>query len=132
MPPHLNETLLSMGSQVSPAAFPDLLLTALAELPRQAGSSLDVSLTTAELRHALLSHLPDTGQEVLVAWPADRTAAWLPYRAVLERIDDLWYPSMDDLVIIDGREHRPWVLLLDHEEQLFFTSWNVCFPGPLQ
>lgn len=62
-----------MGSHVSQDAFSDLPLPALAEWPRQAGPSLDVSpLATAELRRALLSHLPDTGQEVLVAWPTEQ------------------------------------------------------------
>ncbi|MGY1578205.1 hypothetical protein [Streptomyces sp. MN13] len=105
IPPHLTETLASMDAHRIPAAFTDLLLPALGEsLP-----GTDVSeLTTEELRRAFLSYLPDTGQEVLVAWPADRTTAKLPYRAVLERIDDLWYPSMDDLIIVGSREGRPW------------------------
>jgi hypothetical protein len=78
---------------VSQDAFSDLPLRALAELPRQAVSSLDVSeLAMKELRRALLCHLPDTGQEV-----------------------------MDDLIIIGSREGRSWAVILDHEERLFST-----------
>ncbi|MFJ9813704.1 hypothetical protein ACIRU3_00285 [Streptomyces sp. NPDC101151] len=79
----------------------------------------DVSdLDTDQLRSALRTAVEDVGQDVWAAWPADRRAVRVAYRAVLERLDDLWCPSADDLVIIDGDE---LILVLDHEERLFLT-----------
>ncbi|GGX19873.1 hypothetical protein GCM10010297_46320 [Streptomyces malachitofuscus] len=40
------------------------------------------------------------------------------YRELLEHIDDLYYPGMDDLLIIEERQGVQRVLLLDHEERL--------------
>ncbi|WP_330459536.1 hypothetical protein OIB37_23295 [Streptomyces sp. NBC_00820] len=70
------------------------------------------------LRDALRALVDDAGQDVWVAWPAERRAARVACRAVFERLDDLWYPGRDDLVIIDGDER---VIVLDHEERLFLT-----------
>jgi hypothetical protein len=125
MPPHLRETLAAIEAYEGPGAyggFLDALGGSLARLPvliRCAEVALDVSdLDADQLRDALRTAVEDAGQVVWAAWPAERTAVRVGYRAVLERIDDLWYPSADDLVIIDGNDR---VLVLDHEERLFLT-----------
>ncbi|MFE1314313.1 hypothetical protein [Streptomyces sp. NPDC058755] len=125
MPPHLRQTLTDIGAYEGPGAY-DAFLSALggstARLPiliSRAEVALDVSdLNADQLRHALRTAVQDAGQDVWAAWPAERTAVRVAYRAVLDRLDDLWYPSTDDLLIIDGDER---VLVLDHEERLFLT-----------
>ncbi|MFE1883503.1 hypothetical protein [Streptomyces diastatochromogenes] len=94
-------------------------LSDLAEIGREASSSLDVEeLDSDGLRSALRDMVEDVGQEVIVAWPADRAAVRVGYHLVIERIDDLWYPSTDDLVIIDDSKGVGRVIILDHEERL--------------
>ncbi|MFF4838780.1 hypothetical protein [Streptomyces collinus] len=82
-----------------------------------------------DLKNAFRGLLEDTGQDVIIAWPADGLAARAAYRDVLERRDDLWYPSMDDLMIIDGCVGARRVLLLDHEERLFTASLGSPLDG---
>ncbi|MFF7971889.1 hypothetical protein [Streptomyces sp. NPDC007905] len=125
MPPCLRETLTAIGAHEGPGAYEAFLgalggsLARLPALVQRAEVALDVSgLDTDQLGDALRSAAEDAGQDVWAAWPADRTAVRVAYRAVLERIGDLWYPSQDDLVIIDGDDR---VLVLDHEERLFVT-----------
>ncbi|MFI1365784.1 hypothetical protein [Streptomyces griseochromogenes] len=125
MPPHLRETLAAIGAYEGPDSY-DGFLAALGGSParltvlvRRAEVALDVSdLDAGQLRDALRTAVADVGQDVWAAWPDMRTAVRVAYRAVLERLDDLWYPGSDDLVIIDGDER---VLVLDHEERLFLT-----------
>ncbi|WP_225826887.1 hypothetical protein [Streptomyces naphthomycinicus] len=98
-------------------------LDKIVELTRDSEHSLDISeLSTEELQNALRDAIEDVGQEVLVAWPADHAAARTTYRDALERVDDLWYPSMDDLVILDNREEARHIIILDHEERLFSAT----------
>ncbi|MEV6837577.1 hypothetical protein AB0N17_24240 [Streptomyces sp. NPDC051133] len=95
-------------------------LARLAALQRGAEHVRDVAdLDTNELKNALRNLLEDAGQEVIIAWPGDNMAVRAAYRDVLERIDDLWYPSMDDLVMIDDRTETRRIIVLDHEERLF-------------
>ncbi|MYS06902.1 hypothetical protein GTW71_10750 [Streptomyces sp. SID6041] len=57
---------------------------------------------------------------MLVAWPADRVAARIRVALLLRSIDGLWYPAMDDLVVLTDEPERT-VVVLDHEEQLTCT-----------
>ncbi|WP_317443219.1 hypothetical protein [Streptomyces collinus] len=114
-----------MGAEPDAGTFGEFLcflggsLENLAEMTQRAESSLDVvSLGAEELKQAFRVSLEDAGQDVIVAWPADGVAARVAYRDILERIDDLWYPSMDDLVLIDDCVGARRVLILDHEERL--------------
>lgn len=101
IPPQLKETLISLGSHGSPEEFSELVhalgwsISKISELIRQAEFLLDASeFDMDELRKAFLFRIPDVGQEVLAGWPTDLTAARLPYRAMLEGIDDLWHPGI--------------------------------------
>ncbi|MFF7747916.1 hypothetical protein ACFZCP_01435 [Streptomyces sp. NPDC007971] len=134
MPPHLRQTLAAIDAYEGPGAHDGFLsalggsLDRLPVLITHAEVALDVSALDADqLRDALRTAVADVGQDVWAAWPAERTAVRAGYRAVLERIDDLWYPSSDDLVIVDGDEQ---VLVLDHEERLFLTRADARCRGP--
>ncbi|WP_330339222.1 hypothetical protein [Streptomyces sp. NBC_00557] len=129
MPPRLSEILSSIGTEANAATFEQFLhelggsLERLADLTRNADRSVDVTDFDAnELKGAFRDSIEDVGQEVIIAWPADHVAARTAYRDALERIDDLWYPSMDDLVVIDTREEMGRIIILDHEERLFSAS----------
>jgi hypothetical protein len=121
--------LTSLGSQPEKEAFEEFVATVggdlskLREVTRSSQFSLDVTdLDSVDLRRALHSEFKNTQQQVLVAWPADRTAARIDLQAVIERIDDLWYPSMDDMVIILSKPEGKQVIVLNHEERLSVTT----------
>ncbi|MFG3013443.1 hypothetical protein ACGFZB_23805 [Streptomyces cinerochromogenes] len=123
MPPRLREVLGAIGAYESTYdGFLDALGGSpdrLAALVQRAEKRVDVSdFGVDELRDALRAEVQDVGQDVWLTRPADRTAARVSWQAVLGRIDDLWCPGQDDLVIIDGGER---VIVLDHEERLFVT-----------
>ncbi|MFD8644054.1 hypothetical protein ACFV14_27585 [Streptomyces zaomyceticus] len=127
MPPELVGTLEALGAESSPEMFDEFVraiggsLSALARMRRNAEGRTDLSeATVPELRTAVEGRLQGAGESVLAAWPADRVAARLPVALLLQSLDDLWYPAMDDLVVIT---HGPelTVVVLDHEEQLTCT-----------
>jgi hypothetical protein len=129
MPPHLKETLAAMESDATPQTYEEFLdilggsLSKLSDITRSTESSLDVSeFDSLELKSALRARFQDTGRQVLAAWPTDRTAVKISCQSLIDRIDDLWYPSMDDLVIVDGSSEGNRVIILDHEERLFAAS----------
>jgi hypothetical protein len=83
-------------------------------------SEVDVSrLTEAEVRSWLGALPVASEQPVLVAWPANRVGAEMPFSVVISNFDDLWYPSMDDVVLLwpDGA-----LLIMDHEERFSFAA----------
>jgi hypothetical protein len=56
---------------------------------------------------------------VKVCWPYDREVAVMSVSDFVENLDDLWYPSADDVVVLPTSER--FVLYLDHEEQVFLS-----------
>lgn len=136
MPSGLENTLTSIGSCGSRTAFTDFLtavggsLAGLEREMRSSGRCVDVSdLHVDELRDRMGTISPDVGQEVLAVWPFDHVAATVRYRDLLERIDDLWYPGTDDLVIIDDGQDARRAILLDHEERLFAALLILDLPS---
>ncbi|MFI9746713.1 hypothetical protein [Streptomyces sp. NPDC052494] len=128
MPPKLTSTLAALGAENDP----DLLVEAMrviggswSELPqvrRSAETTTDVSdMTASALQTCLAAALDDFRSTVVAAWPADRVAARVSAEKLITAIDDLWYPAMDDLVVISAAGDHTTVLVLDHEEQLTIT-----------
>ncbi|WMX46169.1 hypothetical protein RGF97_16810 [Streptomyces roseicoloratus] len=74
-------------------------------------------MSDEEVGACLAAHLHDLQAGVLAAWPADQVAARVTGAQLISAIGDLWYPAMDDLVIIDLQEGSISVLVLDHEER---------------
>lgn len=93
--------------------------------PHNAEERTDLSeAAVSELRTAVEARLQGAAESVLAAWPADRVAARIRVALLLQSIDDLWYPAMDDLVVLTD-EPEPTVVVLDHEEQLTSTRIQI-------
>ncbi|MFD3991910.1 hypothetical protein [Streptomyces sp. NPDC058583] len=132
MPPKLASTLEALGAESSPEMFDEFVrsiggsLSDLVRIRHDAEGQTDLSeATVPELRAALEVRLQGAGETVLAAWPADRVAARLHVALLLQSIDDLWYPAMDDLVVVFTDESEVTVVILDHEEQLTRTRIRV-------
>lgn len=57
--------------------------------------------------------------QVWILWAHDRAGAVLRYGLFVENFDSLWYPSADDLWIVDGPSPS-FLLELNHEEQFSY------------
>ncbi|MFB7025345.1 MULTISPECIES: hypothetical protein [unclassified Streptomyces] len=75
-------------------------------------------MTEATLQSCMTANLGDLRSTVLVAWPSDRVAVKITGAQLVATIDDLWYPGMDDLVVVCPAGNPTKVVVLDHEEQL--------------
>ncbi|GAB1641402.1 hypothetical protein [Krasilnikovia sp. MM14-A1259] len=124
MPPNLVELLKSLGLRSSSDLFAQSVgrlghsFEAVRQLQAHPTRFIDVSFARGdEVRSWLSALVAGEPPSVLVVWLADRTAAEMPFPVLLERYDDLWYPSMDDVAVIfpDGG-----LLLMDHEERFCF------------
>ncbi|MFG3493150.1 hypothetical protein [Streptomyces sp. NPDC047972] len=131
MPPKLASTLEALGAESSPEMFDEFVraiggsLSDLVRIRHNAEKRTDLSeATVPELRAAVEARLQGAGESVLAVWPADRVAARIHVALLLQSIDDLWYPAMDDLVVI-ADEPEPTVVVLDHEEQLTCTRLRI-------
>ncbi|WP_370948816.1 hypothetical protein AB5J62_15010 [Amycolatopsis sp. cg5] len=123
MPPRLTSTLSSLGVEADRdtlAAVQAELggsFAALTEIRSQCTAELDAGeLEPAELTDWLLAQIPESA--VRVAWVADGVGATMSFTRFAENVDDLWYPAIDDIVIVDDTHA---VLVLDHEERFTFT-----------
>ncbi|MFI5490689.1 hypothetical protein [Micromonospora echinaurantiaca] len=78
---------------------------------------------------AWLTALPvDAANEVITLWPSDRFAAKLRFGQFVAHLDDLWWPSRDDVIVVDQRGAMPKVLVIDHEERLTFGVLDDSWP----
>lgn len=129
MPPRLMGLLENLGCRASSelhAHALDLLggsFDAVRQLQRDSSSLVDVSdLDEDDVRQWLFALPVDVSSLVLVMWPAERIAAEVPFSVLVDRYDDLWYPSIDDVVVV-------WpgggLLLMDHEERFSFAVWSA-------
>lgn len=125
MPPNLTGVLNGLGYPASSDLFDrshaslggsfEVLTQAL----RTPSARIDVAdLAPNEVRQ-WLSMLSDAASSVLVVWPANRVAAEMPFATVIDKYDDLWYPSTDDVLVMwpDGQ-----LLLMDHEERFCLSN----------
>jgi len=129
MPPGLNSTLTAMGVDADSALLDSVIdmiggsWAELIHLRQRSGTATDVSeMTDDELRACLAIRLRDPAADVVVAWPADRVAARMSGTQLLMAIDSLWYPAMDDLVVLRNDASGTTLLVLDHEERLTATQ----------
>ncbi|MDT3446776.1 hypothetical protein [Pseudofrankia sp. BMG5.37] len=97
----------------------------LSELRSDPDIEHDVSeLAGPELGTWLASLPVDRDVDVRVAWLADRIGARMTWSTFVDHVSDLWYPSMDDVVILADANR---LLVLDHEERL--TLSRLAFPS---
>ncbi|MFF5502827.1 hypothetical protein [Streptomyces roseolus] len=129
MPPGLTEKLAAMGLRPDPSTLErviDLIGGSWCELPRlRSNAHLHMDVSEAdddELRSALSLLLAESSGLLNVAWPTDRVAAEMTVSSLLDSIDDLWYPAMDDLVVLEvSSADDRLMIVLDHEERLTCT-----------
>ncbi|MGW0165957.1 hypothetical protein ACWDWT_12275 [Streptomyces sp. NPDC003343] len=130
MPPSLKSVLASLAIEPSrdeceavesqlPGSF-----AALAAIRRESIVEVDASeLVPSEISDWLAS-LPIRSDAVVnVAWIADRLGARMSFATFVENVDDLWFPAMDDVVVLLDSADALDVLVLDHEER--FTLSRV-------
>jgi hypothetical protein len=133
MPPKLTAVLAALAVEASPGEFTavESLLggsfSGLAEIRRDPVAKINaVDLSCQEVRD-WLSDLP-IGQhaELHVAWIADRLGARMSFETFSANVDDLWFPAMDDIVIVSVLHSgsQLMVLVLDHEELITLSSVN--------
>ena len=63
---------------------------------------------------AKLKSLDIAEKDVLVCWPAFAEGFRMRWSVFLAHLDDLWYPSSDDVIVISSK--GLWALELTHEE----------------
>ncbi|MGP3985643.1 hypothetical protein [Streptomyces sp. 3N207] len=134
MPPRLKETLAEIGTSPSRSAFEEAVhllgddLARVPEIQQNAEVSADASHFLAEdLQSWLLAQNVDIDAEVLGVWLSDGLAARASYGKFVEVIDDLWYPSSDDVAIIALNPNGMDVIIIDHEEKISLTRMKA--PG---
>ena len=131
MPPKLTAVLAALAVEASPgefAAVEGLLggsFSGLVGIRRNPVAKINaVDLTGQETRD-WLSELPiEPHAELHVAWIADRLGAQMSFETFANNIDDLWFPSMDDIVSVLHSDSSLMVLVLDHEELITLSSVN--------
>jgi len=129
MPPGLTKQLTEMGLRSDPLALErvmELIGGSWGELPRLRGDAhLRIDMSEAdsdELRSVLTLWLAESSGCLIAAWPNDRVAAEMTVTALLDSIDDLWYPAMDDLIVLEvSATDERLMIVLDHEERLTCT-----------
>jgi hypothetical protein len=123
VPPKLVETLGRLGSVPSAAIYHEVLrllggsLSIVPFIRSNADDRLDAAdAVEAELASWVLSHQTSPDAEILAVWMADRVGAKLKVTDFATHVGDLWYPSMDDVLLVADDHDYLKVLILDHEE----------------
>ncbi len=88
-----------------------------------ASQMIDVGDTTTvdEIGQVILGLFPEEGRCKIV-WCHEEFGIELDFRRLIKYLDDFWYPSQDDLFVIE--HNGSWAFLLSHEETL------TVFSGP--
>jgi len=128
MPPNLPAVLTSLGARPSREAFDDVTallggsLSPLAGIRRNRLAEVDASEFSSQEVMEWLVGLPiNPDADVRVAWAADRTGARMKFATFAGRVSDLWFPAMDDVLVLAESDATVDVLVLDHEERLTFS-----------
>jgi hypothetical protein len=84
---------------------------------------LDASLLTTPQTVEWLRMLPvDRRSDVTLFWPARRRVVRLAFETFLERFEDIWLPSSDDVIVVSEVNRQLAILIIDHEEQVSFGT----------
>jgi hypothetical protein len=76
--------------------------------------------SVAEIARAVSALAAPRTEEVLVLWPGEERAVRMGVGDLVDGFAELWSPGSDDLLIADPS--RRWIVLLDHEAQLWFLD----------
>lgn len=94
----------------------------LAAIRRDSISEIDASeLVPSEIREWLGGLPIDRDADIQVAWITDRLGARMSFSTFTDNVDDLWFPAMDDVVVVVNTGGATDILVLDHEERFTFT-----------
>lgn len=74
------------------------------------------SLEQNDVQRLLFSLTSEAESIVVVIWANDHTGSMMKYSCFAEYFDDLWYPSSDDVWVVDPA--FLWLIEVDHEEIL--------------
>ena len=131
MPPKLTAVLAALAVEASPgefAAVEGLLggsFSGLAGIRRNPVAKINAVDLTGQETKDWLSELPiEPHAELHVAWIADRLGAQMSFETFANNIDDLWFPSMDDIDAVLHSDSNLMILVLDHEELITLSSVN--------
>lgn len=75
---------------------------------------VDFSDTTKEKVLSWLKNLPISKKIVYLYWVSPREGIKLNFDDFAANYDELWYPSTDDVLVVDI--DRRWIIVLNHEE----------------
>ena len=94
------------------------------------GASSDCVTETFDANYLLTHDIADwlrarglPNEQVNVFWPSDQEGASLELKDFLEHLDELWFPSSDD-VIVESSTKR-FMFEIDHEEQVKLLRWDA-------
>ncbi len=71
-----------------------------------------------EVKEFLFSLEVPNDEAVWLIWLVDGAGISILFRDVVQYYDDLWYPSSDDVWVVE--ESLSWLLEFDHEEFITF------------
>ncbi|MBO3745891.1 hypothetical protein J5X84_07400 [Streptosporangiaceae bacterium NEAU-GS5] len=134
MPPNLDATLFNLGSELElipyAATGRGVAEPIPAGLAERHHRSIDVSPLADDEIEQRLAGLPFADDKaVVICWPADRCAARGFYRSLVRNYDDLWYPSQDDVLVVQSEPGVLRRLTMSHEE--YFTYIEVEMPADI-
>lgn len=128
MPPKLAQALDRLGALASNSVYDMALellggsLSAVQSIRSNATDRLDVSdAAESDMATWLLSHHTSPGVEILAVWLADRVGAKMKAADFAGHVGDLWYPSMDDVLLLTDDHEFLRILVLDHEELFTYS-----------
>ncbi len=104
------------------SAVPPRLTDVLTALAAEVDAS---DLTPSQVRQWLAGLPVGLDEEASVVWVADRIGARMTFGAFVSNFDDLWFPAMDDVVVLLDSRQALDVLVLDHEERITFSRVNA-------
>ena len=115
-----------LGAAQAAALFIDIcaLLQRATKEAESPAATFDASNVDRDEVIAWMRSLELGNPSVEVCWMADRAGLAMRLHDFIEDYDDLWFPSADDVCVVDAT--REWILEIDHEEQ--FTLWRPLAP----
>ncbi|MFG1795384.1 hypothetical protein [Nocardia sp. NPDC049149] len=123
----LAEVLATLGAVADRTGFDRLLarvggLHTVCELLSTSETVIDVGEWEPEAVREWLRALPIAEcEQVVVAWPADATAARMRFEQFADCFDLLWFPAQDDVLVVAEKVGAVEVLVLDHEERFAYA-----------
>lgn len=133
MPPGLTETLAALAVEPTHDVYQSVMdeiggsCERLSRTRRQAFVQVDASEFDVASLRSWLTDLAGISADAIVrvAWTADRVGVEMRFGDFADRVDDLWYPAMDDVVAVLDRGRHLDVLLIDHEERITLTRTHA-------